>query len=345
MNQTKLAIACQGGGSHTAFTAGVLKKLLELGIPKPYELIALSGTSGGGICAAAVWYGLLKRNQGAKEPAYKALLEFWNDNSAQQWWEQSWNNWMVETLHLQSSGIVPTFETSPYTSEDMFNVWKSLAPRKEYFDLKALLEKHIHFREIPALKRPSSPRLLLGAVDILSGEFQTFDSAQETISVEMLLASAAIPTLFKAVEIQGTAYWDGLFSENPPVADFITGSVDERPDEIWIIRINPERRATIPTKVGDILDRRNELSGNLALNQELHMIQAVNQWIDKQYFDQTEAQRFKRITVQFIDMSPALSNSLDYASKLDRSPTFIQTLMTDGEKQAEEFLQNLEFSV
>ncbi|MGQ9871678.1 hypothetical protein [Leptodesmis sp.] len=93
------------------------------------------------------------------------------------------------------------------------------------------------------------------------------------------------------------------------------------------------------------MDRRNELSGNLALNQELHMIQAVNQWIDKQYFDQTEAQWFKRITVQFIDMSPALSNSLDYTSKLDRSPTFIQTLMTDGEKQAEEFLQNLEITV
>lgn len=70
MKQTKLAIACQGGGRHTAFTAGVLKKLLELGIPKSYKLIALSGTSGGGICAAAVWYGLLKAATGSKEPPY-----------------------------------------------------------------------------------------------------------------------------------------------------------------------------------------------------------------------------------------------------------------------------------
>lgn len=119
MKQTKLAIACQGGGSHTAFTAGVLKKLLELGIPKSYKLIALSGTSGGGICAAAVWYGLLKAATGSKEPPYQALLDFWADNSAHEWWEQSWNDWMVETSHLQATGVLPTFETSPYTSEDL----------------------------------------------------------------------------------------------------------------------------------------------------------------------------------------------------------------------------------
>ncbi len=335
----KLAIACQGGGSHTAFTAGVLKKLLELGIPKSHRLIALSGTSGGGICAAAVWYGLLKQAQGSKEAPYQTLLDFWADNSAHEWWEQSWNNWMVETSHLQTSGILPMVEISPYTSEGMLNLWKAFAPRKEYFDLKALLEKHIPFQEIPALKQSSKLRLLLGAVNILSGKFKVFDSEHDMITVEMLLASAAIPTLFKAVDVAGNAYWDGLFSENPPVAGFLSDNIHERPDEIWIIRINPQQRKTIPTTIGDILDRRNELSGNLALNQELHMIDSVNQWIDKKYFVQTEHQRFKKITVQFIDMSPALSESLDYASKLDRSPTLIHTLMADGEKQGEKFLQ------
>ena len=81
MNERKLAIACQGGGSHTAFTAGVLKKLLEQGIPEPYRLVALSGTSGGGICATAAWYGLLKVAKGSKEPAYKWLLDFWADKA------------------------------------------------------------------------------------------------------------------------------------------------------------------------------------------------------------------------------------------------------------------------
>lgn len=341
MEQKKLAIACQGGGSHTAFTAGVLKKLLEVGIPKSYELLALSGTSGGGICAAAVWYGLLKAATGSKELPYQALLDFWTDNSAQGWWERSWNDWMVETSHLQGTGMLPTVETSPYTTESLFNVWKVFAPRKEYFDLKALLEKHIHFQELSALKQFSKLRLLLGAVDILSGQFKVFDSDHDRISADMILASAAIPNLFKAVEIQGQAYWDGLFSENPPVACFLGDEVDERPDEIWIIRINPEQRKTIPKTAGDILDRRNELSGNLALEQELNMIRSVNQWIDKGYFAQTKPQRFKTILVRSICMSPELSESLDYDSKLDRSPELIQKLIADGEKQGEAFLQKL----
>jgi NTE family protein len=155
----------------------------------------------------------------------------------------------------------------------------------------------------------------------------------------MVLASAAIPTLFKAVELDQTAYWDGLFSENPPVAGFLVDNVEERPDEIWIVRINPQKRSKIPMNAEDIQDRRNELAGNLALNQELRLIELVNQWIDRQDFAPNSPDQFKRIQVRFIDMSPQMSDSLDYASKLNRSPQFIQQLMADGEKQAEAFLQ------
>jgi len=339
MNERKLAIACQGGGSHTAFTAGVLKGLLQRGIPKPYRLVALSGTSGGGICATAVWYGLLKVAQGSKEPAYQWLLDFWADNSAILLWERYLNYWSLQLVRGQDAGIVPTFEASPYAVEWMVGLGKAVAPRQEYFDLKTLLEKHIPFQELPMLKQATSPRLLLGAVDILSGTFQTFDSARENICVDMLLATTAIPTLFKAVQIGNTAYWDGLFSENPPVADFMVDEVEERPDEIWIVRINPLARTTVPKTTEDILDRRNELSGNLSLNQELHFIEVVNQWIEKGYLADKAAQKFKKVTVQWIDMSPEVAASLDYASKLNRSPAFIEELITHGERQAESFLK------
>ena len=341
MSERKLAIACQGGGSHTAFTAGVLKRLLEQGIPEPYRLVALSGTSGGGICATAAWYGLLKVAKGSKEPAYKWLLDFWADNSATFLWERYLNHWALQLVHGQDAGIIPTFETSPYAADWMVDLGKAFAPRQEYFDLKALLEKHIQFQEIPLLKQASSPRLLLGAVDILSGKFQTFDSEQENINVEMLLATAAIPTLFKAVEIGNTAYWDGLFSENSPVADLMVDEVDERPDEIWIVRINPQTRASVPKTTEDIRDRRNELSGNLSLNQELHFIEVVNRWIEKGYFGEKAAGKFKKVKVQWIDMSPEMSASLDYASKLNRSPSFFNHLIEDGERQAEAFLRGL----
>jgi NTE family protein len=339
MSELKLAIACQGGGSHTAFTAGVLKRLLELGIPEPYRLVALSGTSGGGICAAAVWYGLLKVASGCKEPAWKWLVDFWEDNSAMLLWERYLNNWALELVRQQDAGIVPTFETSPYGADWIVEFAKALAPRKEYVDLKALLEKHIQFHEIPSLKKPTSPRLLLGAVDILSGTFQTFDSDQENITANMLLATAAIPTLFKAVAIGPAAYWDGLFSENPPVADFMVDEVEERPDEIWIVRINPQTRRTIPKTTEGILDRRNELSGNLSMNQELHFIEVVNRWIEEGYFSEKVAEKFKKVRVRWIDMSPELSATLDYASKLDRSPTFLHRLMEEGERQAVTFLR------
>lgn len=125
------------------------------------------------------------------------------------------------------------------------------------------------------------------------------------------------------------------------MADFLTDNVDDRPDEIWIVRINPEKRTTIPLTTEDIMDRRNELSGNLALNQELRLIELVNRWIDEQYFNEKISLQFKKITVRYIDMSPEISVLLDYASKLDRSLSFIQNLIAHGEKQTEIFLQNL----
>jgi NTE family protein len=157
----------------------------------------------------------------------------------------------------------------------------------------------------------------------------------------MLLATAAIPTLFKAVEMGNTAYWDGLFSENPPVADFMVDEVDERPDEIWIVRINPQTRASVPKTTEDIRDRRNEPSGNLSLNQELHFIEVVNRWVEQGYFGEKAAGKFKKVKVQWIDMSPGVSASLDYASKLNRSPSFFNHLIEDGERQAEAFLRGL----
>ncbi len=87
-----------------------------------------------------------------------------------------------------------------------------------------------------------SPRLVVSAVDVRSGELRAFDSAREPISVEMILASAAIPTLFRAVHLGGGAYWDGLFSQNPPVGKL----VDAGPDELWVIQINPKERDDEP---------------------------------------------------------------------------------------------------
>src|SRR5689334_14074636 len=138
--------------------------------------------------------------------------------------------------------------------------------------LRALLEKHLRLHELPA-PRPAQPKLLVGATNIQSGERTVFDG--ETLDYDELIASAAVPLLYRAVKARNALYWDGLFSTNPPVREFT--DLAELPDEIWVLQINPQRRAEEPRNVRDIVDRRNELAGNLSLAQELYFIDRVNQ--------------------------------------------------------------------
>ncbi|CAA9446658.1 MAG: Ferredoxin reductase [uncultured Rubrobacteraceae bacterium] len=95
--------------------------------------------------------------------------------------------------------------------------------------------------------------LLVGAVDVVSAEFKAFSSLKGEVGVAPILAPAALPTLFRAMHIGKGVYWDGLFSQNPPVRELC--KVD--PDEIWVIQVDPERRDREPKSMADILDRRN----------------------------------------------------------------------------------------
>lgn len=345
MNERKkIAIACQGGGSHTAFTAGVLKRLLEQGVDERYNIVGLSGTSGGAICATAVWYGLLKKAQGSAEEPYHWLVKFWEDNSAILPWEQYLNSLTVTTVRLQDRGMVPALAADPYSTQWVVDWLETISPRKEYLDFKMLLEKHINFAEFEQLVAPSSPRLLIGAVNVLSGEFKAFDSEKGEITVEAIAASAGIPTIFKAIQIGNGAYWDGLFSENPPVSGLIQTTVEERPEEIWIVQINPKSCDEEPSTAQSIIDRRNELTGNLSLFQEVRFLESVNEWLDLGYLNPEYAGLFKKISIRWISMNNQFANSLDYASKIERSQGFITELMEHGKARTDEFLYHLEHS-
>jgi NTE family protein len=342
----KLAIACQGGGSHTAFTAGVLKKLLEREVQHHYSLIGLSGTSGGALCATLSWVGLLEEALGKKGPVYERLVNFWQANTAVSAWEKALNNFTIQLLKLQDSAIIPSFAANPYSQEGTLKSLMSMTPRKEYLDFQQLLLNHIPFLDIPKMVKPDSPRLLLGAVNILTGEFKAFDSKLGEINVEAVRASAAIPNVFTAVQIGDGLYWDGLFSENPPISGFLEKETEDelvepeqRPEELWVVLVNPKERDSEPTTAQDILDRRNELGGNLSLFQEVRFIETINKWIEQGMFTKEFIQKkqLKPITIRFIGMSPEIGDNLDYVSKLDRDPSFINMLIEDGEKQAQLF--------
>jgi len=336
----KIAIACQGGGSHTAFTAGVLKKLLEKRVHKNHSIVGISGTSGGAICATAALYGILKEANGCEDPPYKWLVEFWNANAASSPWERVFNNIAIGAARLIQNRIIPSYAADPYHTDWMLKFWKSASPRDEFLDFRLMLENHIDFEELRRLIKPSSPRLFLGAVNILTGEFKVFDSIDpREIGPEALMASAAIPTLFKAVEIDGAAYWDGLFSQNPPLANFLQLDVDRRPDEIWVIKINPMESKTVPQTAEEIINRRNELAGNLSLNKQIEFIRFVNRLIKADVLKEELKGKYKTIDIRWIKMNEELADRLDYTSKLERDAEFIKYLMNEGEKQAQQFLE------
>lgn len=320
----RVAIACQGGGSHTAFTAGVLQALLHGIDAKKHHVLGLSGTSGGALCAALAWTGLL---EGAPQRGAALLESFWQKMSASQLPDFWSNQWML--LQQRSRSVLGLPEISPY-----------LLPTSGQDFMADLLREHIPFEHLPSLMTPHSPCLMIGAVEVRSGDFTVFHShpcsEQPGITVEALLASAAIPEMFRAVHIGKGIYWDGLFSQNPPIRGFLSGkeSRDAKPDEIWVIQINPERRAGEPMTANDIDDRRNELAGNLSLHQELFFVDQTNDWLRKKWLDATH---MKHVDVRFI----RLELDLDYASKLDRSPAFIERLMDEGRAKGAEFIARL----
>jgi NTE family protein len=168
---------------------------------------------------------------------------------------------------------------------------------------------------------------LIGAVEVLTGHFEVFTG--EELRVECLLASAAIPELFRAVTIAGRGvYWDGLYSQNPPIHDL----TDYNINELWVIQINPSTCARVPTETHEIIDRRNELAGNLSMEQELNLIELMNRLLAQGKLNDP---RYHPIHVSRIE----LDRDLEYSTKLDRRPEFLNEMKEYGRAKARWFLK------
>ena len=352
----RIAIACQGGGSQTAFTAGALRGLFEEGILEEFDLVSISGTSGGSICAALTWYALM---HGDKKP-WERMYEFWRENSASSDGEKLFNRMVVQSMRLANAGRIPSLSLSPTNpiARLMFES-ATMGLRPLFTDFQGLLEKHIDFAKLKKWgARPGDVALMIGAVNVLTGRLAKFCSALEPIRVEHILASCAVPSIFPAVEFDGGAYWDGLFSDNPPISELLQPrfvGLQHVPQEIWVIKINATGLDHVPQAADQIVDRRNELVGNVSLFQQLDAIRVMNELYLQGAFT-SEFVKGMRIEapicipksfeddeprdyhIPFIEMSAKLSRSLDYESKIDRSVEHIERLMKDGEQQAVAFL-------
>lgn len=367
----KVAIACQGGGSHTAFTAGALIKILSsyAKIQKQgRRIIGFSGTSGGGLCAALAWYGFNYSNAGK---GVKALEAFWEENKTRDnlpfclppftlaplCYNATFMNKAVVNTMRNNDAHCLRFEYIPaWVQEEAQNALKNI--------LNNLAEKGlIDFNKIKnGFNADSMASLYIGAVNIEQGSFEVFKN--NDVTLEALLASAAVPPLFAPIQIKINHYWDGLYSQNPPISNFLDliGPEKEKnltrdeklefmksnkalkPDEIWIIRINPKEKEISKIKTPhQKKDRQNELAGNLSLEQELASIKRMNALLD--LFKDTIGEYYKPVTIKEITIDEIyLKNicniELDYPSKLDRSPAFIDALIEHGKERADYFLKN-----
>ncbi len=352
MDRKRIAIACQGGGSQCAFVAGVLKAFFSRHVDERFQIVGLSGTSGGALTAALAWTGLLLRARGDRTPIEDRIVALWKDLSAQSYREIALDAMCTQLVRWAEHGYLPTVASSP--SSLGFQMWaqaaSSMIGRPEFTDLRALITKHIDFQALPRLIDAASPVLLLGAGDILEGSLKIFSSAKGEISADAVLASAAIPTLFPAVWVDGHAYWDGIFASNPPVISFLRGGLvgsGKIPDEIWIVQVNRAGHDDVPEAPAEISNRRNHLAGNLSLQHELQVLEMVNMLLAEGALTPQFRARFgldntERIAVRFVRMSPELQRGLDYPSKLSRQAGHIDKLMADGESQGAAFLATLD---
>jgi NTE family protein len=367
---TKVAVACQGGGMHAAFALGVLKAILERVDDKTeprFKLVGLSGTSAGALCALMTWYGLAPKKgipgSGTAPEAIKKLEDFWQDFVARTGAENLLNlftfgAFSAEEIEVPLLGLsARVFGVNPYSAGS--NVLTAFLPtlgvRKQYFDLNELLGE-----TCPALKKENDidwqnvdTRLLIGASEVVNGLETVFDSdvnkgikypkntasywrQQLPLSLEGVAASGTLPVFREAQRIGSGHYWDGLYSQNPPVREFIAGPVPaDIPNELWIVRINPQQWPYVPASNKDIEDRQNELMGNLSLNKELDFIMKVNEWIKKpEYKNDNFVKGKKPVIVRTIKMEEEMADDLSYSSKFDRSRNRMAQLCDHGHKVA-----------
>ena len=371
---TKIAVACQGGGTHAAFEAGVLTEILkDLEQTNRFKLIGLSGTSAGALCALMVWYGLApikgRPESGSVPNAIRTLNEFWDGFASTTPAEIVHNTISMTALKAQEQEVpvlginAPIFSFNPrgVFSHAVVAELLNAGVRKDYLEFDNMLQQACpHFKQIDWATVQT--RLLLGASEIVNGYETAFDSdcndkahdykhyessvkhvwrRRLPITLDGVAASGTLPAVLEARKIGDLYYWDGLYSQNPPVREFFSGTKAEYvPDEIWIVRINPQQAPERPQSNAEIQDRENELMGNLSLNKELDFLLAVNKLLED--LPEEKKQRYKPVKVRTIKMTQATAAELRTSSKYNRSRYFIDKLRKEGHEVARAWLNAYE---
>ncbi len=306
-------LALQGGGSHGAFTWGVLDRLLE---EESIDIEAVSGTSAGAMNAIALASGYAT---GGRTGAKAKLAELWAKIAAANPWRLLDNPWS-QAIGFDFSPMKLAMESlSRWCSPYEFNPGNVNIVRD-------LIDDIIDW---PAVRTSAEFKLFLSATNVRTGRVKIFE--QENICADRVMASACLPQLFQAVEIEGEAYWDGGYMGNPALFPLYYATQSR---DILIVEINPLRREDVPKTAREIAERVKEISFNSSLMQDLRAIEFVTRLLDDHKLDQS---RYRRMLVHMIQTTDEIMN-MGSATKSDTSERFLKQLHEIGYSTADTWL-------
>lgn len=323
MAPIRINLALQGGGAHGAFTWGVLDRLLD---DTDIEVAAITGTSAGALNGAAFKSGYVK---GGRDGARKALADLWNSFATVG--DMRLSAWMgqVDPAHVMQTveNMVPfsPLETwsrlvSPYAYGPFYR--NPLRPTVDAFDFDCVCADE-------------GPALFVCATRVRTGKIRVFEG--HDITTDAILASACLPEIFQAVEIddpetgQVEAYWDGGYSGNPALFPLFNKGL---PDDVVIVNINPLERDEIPKTPQQIQNRINEISFNSSLLRELRAIHFVGRLLEDGTLKRGS---MSRVLVHMI-ADDMLMNSLSATTKMVPLPRLLTRLHAAGHAAADRFL-------
>lgn len=308
----RVNLALQGGGAHGAYTWGVLDRLLE---DDRIDIEGISGTSAGAMNGAVLVDGYMRDG---KHGARAALESFWREISHHANPLQTWVfglSWNLDDSPLYTAYDVMSRVLSPYQTNPL-----------GYNPLRSILEDVL---DIERVNSCSVIRLFVSATRVRDGKPRIFRC--DEISIDALLASACLPLMFPAVEIDGEEYWDGGFVGNPSIWPLIYYCQSE---DVFLVQINPVERGEFPRRASEIINRMNEITFNASLVAEMRAIRFVTHLIDSGHLDENH---YKKMRIHLVER-PSQMLELNASSKLNADWDFFVHLKALGRQAMGEWL-------
>lgn len=324
----RINLALQGGGSHGAFTWGVLDALLEDG---RIELEGISGTSAGGMNAVALAHGFAKASEKThgdpREEARQSLTDFWNG--------------IVQMGAMSEAQRAPfdmlfgrdATDTSPTSvlANAMTSFWSSaVSPyQSNPFDINPLRQFLVQQIDFEALARLQSLKVFVVATRVSTGKAEVFSGKR--LTVDAVMASACLPQAFQAVEIEGDHFWDGGYSGNPAMHPLI---YDCHSRDILLVQITPIKRDKLPINSAQIMDRINEVTFNAGLIAEMRAIDFVKRLLAEGKLDPA---KYKDVLMHRIDGGEVLE-AFAASTKISTNASMMLSLRDLGQANARAWL-------